>query len=551
MGIKKETQNHRFPIVIFTLAFIVTFITLALLAAYSISSVRMLKRQISVDMHAVELRGLILHLDEVLRMSAQLGAITGDPKWEKRYNAYGVTLDNAIEEASTIVRAKDAYIINETKAADHQLDVMEEEIFRLTKQGKRSEAKAILSGEEYLKQTRIYSSGMDKFGILLSEYSKHRIIISERRVTFVLIAISISAILLLAAWVLILKSVNRWKISLESALESEKKYKNKIVQARDLLEQRVNERTLQLEEKNKELHDAAIRLAKLHDELMIAARKAGMADISANVVHNIGNILNSQIVAVEMLSDKMKESKMLSLSKMVTLMNQPNNELGDILQKNPKSQDFAKYLTLLSATLSDEYKIFTDEIRTLEANAQLVKDIVNLQGSMSAAVNVLEETNIKGLIEDILLLYKASLDHENIIIERHYTFDKKVYIDKVKTLQILDNLIKNSIAALVQDARADKILKISLAEVGKSNFEIKIEDNGVGISPDNLTKIFSNGFFGGKEGSGSGFGLHMSALAAIESGGSLVAESVGLGHGSCFILTLPQRSNLDLTNQPL
>jgi signal transduction histidine kinase len=67
--------------------------------------------------------------------------------------------------------------------------------------------------------------------------------------------------------------------------------------------------------------------------------------------------------------------------------------------------------------------------------------------------------------------------------------------------------------------------------------KIAVIDNGVGIPPENLTRIFNHGFTTRKD--GHGFGLHSGALAAKELGGSLTAYSEGRGHGAVFTLELP------------
>jgi signal transduction histidine kinase len=66
---------------------------------------------------------------------------------------------------------------------------------------------------------------------------------------------------------------------------------------------------------------------------------------------------------------------------------------------------------------------------------------------------------------------------------------------------------------------------------------VRVRDHGVGIPAENLTKIFNHGFT--TKADGHGFGLHYSALAAKEMGGSLQARSDGPGHGAAFTLTLP------------
>ena len=67
--------------------------------------------------------------------------------------------------------------------------------------------------------------------------------------------------------------------------------------------------------------------------------------------------------------------------------------------------------------------------------------------------------------------------------------------------------------------------------------QIAVIDTGIGISPENLTRIFAHGFTTRKD--GHGFGLHSGALAAKELGGKLSVESAGLGQGASFVLDLP------------
>ena len=73
--------------------------------------------------------------------------------------------------------------------------------------------------------------------------------------------------------------------------------------------------------------------------------------------------------------------------------------------------------------------------------------------------------------------------------------------------------------------------------VASDRVQITVRDNGVGIPPDHLTKIFNHGFTTRKD--GHGFGLHSGALAARELGGSLRVHSDGPGKGAAFTLELP------------
>ena len=104
-------------------------------------------------------------------------------------------------------------------------------------------------------------------------------------------------------------------------------------------------------------------------------------------------------------------------------------------------------------------------------------------------------------------------------------------------LQILVNLIRNSKYALDEGGRPDRQLTVRVDRNGGEFVRVAVIDNGVGIPPQNLTRIFEHGFTTRKK--GHGFGLHSGALAAKELGGTLIARSDGTGRGATFILELP------------
>ena len=98
------------------------------------------------------------------------------------------------------------------------------------------------------------------------------------------------------------------------------------------------------------------------------------------------------------------------------------------------------------------------------------------------------------------------------------------------------NLIRNAKHACEESGRADKQLEVHVRKDG-DRVRIVVADNGVGISQENLTRIFAHGFTTKKD--GHGFGLHSSVLAAEEMGGRLTVQSDGAGAGASFTLELP------------
>src|SRR5208337_4111795 len=115
------------------------------------------------------------------------------------------------------------------------------------------------------------------------------------------------------------------------------------------------------------------------------------------------------------------------------------------------------------------------------------------------------------LVEDSLRMNIGALDRHGIQVVRDYAPVPPVLMDKHKVLQILINLISNAKYALDAGNSPQKILTLRVRQ--EQNLVcIFVTDNGIGITPENLTQIFSYGFTTHKN--GHGFGLHSGALAA-------------------------------------
>jgi len=112
----------------------------------------------------------------------------------------------------------------------------------------------------------------------------------------------------------------------------------------------------------------------------------------------------------------------------------------------------------------------------------------------------------------------------------------EIIVEKHKVLQILVNLIRNAKYACDESNRKEKRLTLQVSRHDE-RVVIAVADNGVGIRPENMTRIFNHGCTTRKK--GHGFGLHSGAIAAKEMGGSLIAASDGDGKGATFTLELP------------
>jgi signal transduction histidine kinase len=129
------------------------------------------------------------------------------------------------------------------------------------------------------------------------------------------------------------------------------------------------------------------------------------------------------------------------------------------------------------------------------------------------------------------------MERHHVTVLREYSEVPPILVDKHKVLQILVNLIRNAKYALDDRGHSEKLLTLRIGSNGNNTVKIAVIDNGIGIPAEHLTRIFEHGFTTRKE--GHGFGLHNGALAAKDLGGSLAAQSDGLGKGAVFTLELP------------
>jgi PAS domain S-box-containing protein len=284
-------------------------------------------------------------------------------------------------------------------------------------------------------------------------------------------------------------------------------------------------------------------LDETHKTLLEASRVAGMAEVATGVLHNVGNVLNSVNVSVNVLDESLHHSRVGSVAKLSALLHEHAGELGGFLADDPRGQRILPYLDTLAEHLSGEQQRLLSELESLRRNVEHIKDIVSMQQSYAKVIGVVEALAPPDLFEDALRMNSAALSRHDIEVVREFSPTRLVRAERHKVLQILINIIRNAKYAVDEGGKANRRLILRTEPAGEM-VRFVINDNGVGIPPGNITRIFSHGFTTRKD--GHGFGLHSAALAAREMGGTLNVQSDGAGLGATFTLELPCASK-DLT----
>ena len=310
--------------------------------------------------------------------------------------------------------------------------------------------------------------------------------------------------------------------------------------ANDQLEIRVQERTRELQDQVAAKELAHTELAQAQRSLMLASRQAGMAEVATGVLHNVGNVLNSVNVSTTLLRDQVRKSETHTLLKAAELLKQKSADLEAFLISDPKGKLMPEFIFQIAGQLRKEQENLSLELEQLAKNVDHIKDIVAMQQSYARVAGIVEEVSLASLVEDALQMNAAALTRHGVKVIRQFEAVPSLTLDKHKVLQILINFIRNAKYALDECSQNEKRLVITVAKTDGECVMVRVEDNGIGIPPENLTRIFSHGFTTRPH--GHGFGLHIGALNAREIGGSLSVASEGMGRGATFTLILPMNS---------
>lgn len=275
------------------------------------------------------------------------------------------------------------------------------------------------------------------------------------------------------------------------------------------------------------------------------ARELGMAEMSASVLHNVGNVINSINISIETLLANRNATPLKALEKLAALLNTHKDDLPHFLNQDSRGSHIPAYINELALCWEREQAKDVAELEEMTKHVTLIKNIINTQQIALKTERFEQIISLNELSDEALLLSGTYLN-KKINVIKEYGDIKPIVVDKTKLFQILNNIISNAKDALVESTNTPKVLTIKTKLITKDKIEIQISDNGVGISKANLAQIFIFGFTTKK--SGHGFGLHASAVAVNELGGEIKVYSEGYEQGATFTIYLPNSKASILKN---
>lgn len=282
---------------------------------------------------------------------------------------------------------------------------------------------------------------------------------------------------------------------------------------------------------------AALRMAQVQAQLRDKSREAGMAIVATGILHNLGNILSGVTISSSLIEEKLQRSKIPTLHKVADMLQEHAGDLPAFIADDSRGQILPAFITQLSAHLEAELQALSSEVTALRACADHAVGVIATQQNMAMPHSALQEIiAVNVLLERALVLSRGAFALRNVELICQWDCEASVMIDCNKALQILLNLFANARHAVGMRAEDERRVWITTAsDAGMARIEVR--DNGSGIDPLDLPRMFNQGFTTKAE--GHGIGLHSSANWARELGGTLCCHSDGPGQGARFILALP------------
>lgn len=272
------------------------------------------------------------------------------------------------------------------------------------------------------------------------------------------------------------------------------------------------------------------------------SRQAGMAEVAAGVLHNVGNAMTNVSVLADVLSGRVGKSKAMNLTKVSGLLEDNRDELSGFFAPGNRGAKVPEYVSQLAGQLEAENQSMRHDLAGLQEGLKHVRQIVASHQGLVSSTNFVENSGLADIVNASLPLVEASFERHGVLVETESQGDTQVSCDRSKLSQVLVNLLTNAKESMTASGTPSPCVRVRVGRGGPGRAFVEVSDNGPGILPEHVEKLFSKGF--STKPQGHGIGLHFCWLAVSEMGGELVFIDGG-ARGPTFRIELPDHSNIE------
>ncbi|WP_339849354.1 ATP-binding protein [uncultured Nisaea sp.] len=306
-----------------------------------------------------------------------------------------------------------------------------------------------------------------------------------------------------------IKEFNQLSGDLEAMAEALVSREQALKQMNEELEDRVKKRTHDLASSNADLSEALHNLQMTQNELIEVEKLAALGRLVAGIAHELNTPLGNSKLSLSAQSHEIEN-------------------FGQLLAKGLRKSDLMVFLDRIRETTS-----------MASMNVERACDLVTnfKQVAVDRTTSYRRVFRLHELVSGTVLTLQPSIEKNIQVIVEDIPEELEIDSYPGELGQILTNLLDNASKHAFPDRSGS--IHIAVTEARKGAIRICVRDDGIGMPPDVLEKIF-NPFYTTKFGQGgTGLGLHISYNAAANVlGGSLTVESTP-GEGTAFTLLIP------------
>lgn len=269
--------------------------------------------------------------------------------------------------------------------------------------------------------------------------------------------------------------------------------------------------------------------------------EAGVGEMASGALHNIGNAMTPLTVRIEGLRQRLRAAPAADVEPTIT-------ELATSRTDAARHADCEALLGLLARECAKVIVRSEEELEIVRRQVDDLKLLLAEQKRFARRGPLMEDASIEELVR-----LAADVIPEELRAAIRIELDPSVgllgsrRLPRIAVQQVLQNVVLNAAEAIREGGRGSGIVRVSAREIGgrdggKELLDLTFTDDGAGVAPENMPRLFERGFTTKSQVTHSGFGLHWCANVLNALGGAIEATSEGVGRGACLRVRVPSHA---------
>ncbi len=280
------------------------------------------------------------------------------------------------------------------------------------------------------------------------------------------------------------------------------------------------------------------RLADARKRLLEQSYESGLAEMASGALHNVRNALTPVLAEMDLLRCELAKTPLDQIEA-------ARAQLGDASVPDARRKDLARFLDLAGERLVAVTRETHARLDDVVVRARQVERFLEVPGAVGRASPPMEWVSIGELVSEAAALLSEGLRARfSIVTGPGLDGQGPIRTNRLCLLQVFANLLTNAAESIIESGKARGTVCVDVSEEesdGGASVHVRVSDDGAGIAPENLPRVFERGFSTKGERT-RGVGLHWCANSVAAIGGRMYAESDGIGCGASLHIVLPRGS---------